>query len=80
MSAREVQGWALYFSDEPDNSIEIQLALIANMVSSAFGGKGKLEDFLLTRASNISKKADIENQLSPDEVKNRFLAIAGTVK
>lgn len=80
MSAKEVQGWARYFADEPDNSVEIQLALLANMVSSAFGGKGKLEDFLITRALSNTKKADIEDQISPDEVKNKFLTIAGTVK
>ena len=51
MSANELKGWIKYLSVEPPNSIEIQLALISQQISSALGSKKQyaLKDFLITQ-------------------------------
>ena len=50
MSVNEFNGWKRYLEHEPTNSVEVQLALIAQMMASFMGTKKpKLEDYLITQ-------------------------------
>lgn len=57
MSVREINGWIKYLAVEPSNSIEIQLALISQQISSALGSKKQyaLKDFLITQYAGKPK-------------------------
>lgn len=48
MSINELEGWAEFLSREPNNSVEIQLALLTTVVANMMGGKKKIDDFLIT--------------------------------
>lgn len=74
MSYTELLGWQRYFQEEPSNSIEIQLALLAQMVSSFGGGKHKIEDFLVTQYKEKVKAKD--SFASEDDVKAMFSLLA----
>lgn len=57
MSVKEINGWIKYLAVEPSNSIEIQLALISQQISSALGSKKQyaLKDFLITQYAGKPK-------------------------
>jgi hypothetical protein len=74
MSYTELLGWQRYFREEPSNSIEIQLALLAQMVSSFGKGKHKLQDFLITQY--VEKKNTTQEFASEDDVKAIFSLMA----
>lgn len=74
MSYTELVGWQRYFQEEPSNSIEIQLALLAQMVSSFGGGKHKIQDFLITQY--VEKKKPTQEFASEDDVKAMFSLLA----
>jgi len=75
MPRREFNDWAKYFQIEPYNSIEIQIAQVAHILSSVNGGKSKFEDFLIT--SYKPKKEIDKVEFEPtDTVKSIFSAVA----
>ncbi len=45
MTADEFHNWLQYHQYEPLNRVDIQLAQLTMLVSSALGGKGKFDDF-----------------------------------
>ena len=57
MSVREINGWIKYLAVEPFNSVEIQLALISQQISSGLGSKKQhtLKDFLITQYAGKPK-------------------------
>ena len=57
MSTKEINGWIKYLAVEPFNSVEIQLALISQQISSGLGSKKQhtLKDFLITQYAGKPK-------------------------
>lgn len=68
MSYRELVGWQKYLAEEPANSIEIQLALLSQLVSSFGGGKHKITDFLITQYDEKKHKATEPTFTSEEEI------------
>lgn len=66
MTSAELHGWSQYLSLEPDNSSEIQMALVAQVANNAMGGKASLKDMLITRHS---KPKTVEDEMAsrPDD-------------
>ena len=61
----EFLGWIKYFNQKPPEVTEVQLATIASLVSTAAGGKTKIDDFILSnKSSSKKKKADAESVAS----------------
>ena len=73
MTKAEFNRWILYHKQKPAEITEVQLAIIATLVSNAAGGKAKVKDFLLSGRDSKSEK--IENGITPDEVANVFRGI-----
>jgi hypothetical protein len=74
MTSKELRGWSQYFALEPDNSVEIQLALLAQIVNNALGGKLKIKDALITRQETTNK--EMPTAPTSDQIKSVFSAIA----
>jgi len=57
MSYEELLDWVEYTKHQPflDDIVEVQLAKMMYIVSSALGGKSKFEDFLMTKVSSKPK-------------------------
>lgn len=64
----------MYLQKEPDNSVELQLALLAQMVNNALGGKMKFKEALITRKYDKSYNSE---PTSAETIKNVF-SVFGT--
>lgn len=74
MSSSEYKGWQKYLALEPFGGENIQLALLALVTSSAYGGKGKLDDYLITLHKNNNNKID-KNPITSSQIKSMFSSI-----
>lgn len=60
LSTSEFNGWMKYIQQKPADITEVQLAVIASLVSTAAGGKAKIEDFILSNKNSKKKKTDVD--------------------
>ena len=71
LSAEEFSGWIKYLAQKPPDVQEIQMAILATIVSNALGGKAKVEKFILSGKNNKSDKPG-GDAISPESVKTLF--------
>lgn len=64
MSHREFLEWDKYLSQEPHNSIEIQLALLTTVLANVNGNKSSISDFLITQQNNQDEKPTFEPEIN----------------
>lgn len=60
LSNSEFSGWIKYIRQKPADITEVQLATIASLVSTAAGGKAKIEDFILSNKNSKKKKTNTD--------------------
>ena len=63
MSAKEFRGWLEYSQEEPFDSSELQLAMIATMVNNGLGGKERFNSFYPG-----NRGAEEEKEISPQQL------------
>ena len=73
LTSKEFFGWVKYFNAQEPDVPEIQMAVLSNIVSSALGGKSKIEDFLIRKQK---PKQSSHKIMSPQEVSAVFAGIA----
>lgn len=76
MPVSEYNGWQRYLAIEPFGGENLQLALLAYITSIANGGKGKLEDFLISLHTQNKETSLKDEPVSTSQVKSIFGAIA----
>ena len=75
MSSKELTGWYKYLATEPQNSTEIQLALLAQLVMSFMGNKTTLKEMLITQHDFVSKIKE-ETFSSEDDIAKVFAVLS----
>lgn len=78
LSHVEYQKWISYFTYKEPDVQETQMAFLMSMVSSGLGGKGKVEDFLISKPQKTAKKDTLE-VMGADDVKAVFAGFAHTM-
>jgi len=46
----EYKGWARFLSENPPNVNEVQMAILLRSMTTMFGGKAELDDFIISPA------------------------------
>jgi hypothetical protein len=72
MSYDELRGWAKYLAKEPVNSIEAQLALVAQVSANSFGGKAKFDDMFFTNYKVTPKVNTEAKPMSVSSIRSKF--------
>ena len=72
MSEEEFHKWLVYNKFEPLNSLEIQLALLTTVVSSALGGKATVKDFMVGKSPYEEEVPEFDGKALNAMVKGMF--------
>jgi len=70
MSHSELMGWYEYYGMSPfaEDKNEIQMAMLSSIVSTAAGGKLKMNDFMVTKTQDSSRSSLTVEEMSAEEI------------
>ena len=70
MSWSEYMEWQEYYNKEPfhQDRQEIQMAVLTKMVSSQYGGKSKVADFIITGKTDTSEPSLSIEEMSAEDI------------
>ena len=75
ITVAEFNGWVSYLNSKPPDVTEVQLAIIANIISSGLGAKNSnVEDYILSKTTKKPKEATTHTAF------DSFNALAKTYK
>jgi hypothetical protein len=84
LTEKEFLGWVKYFNQKGPDTQEIQMAILMSLVSSGLGGKGKVDDFILSKTPKdktvTNAQTTVTKGMAAQEVRAAFAGVATPMK